>query len=36
MIASDWGDIVLPVNKLSADKIHPTGQGYKELAEKTK
>jgi hypothetical protein len=36
MIASDWGDIVLPISKLSADKIHPTGQGYKELAEKTK
>ena len=36
MIASDWGDIVLPVSKLSVDKIHPTGQGYKELAEKTK
>jgi hypothetical protein len=36
MIASDWGDIVLPISKLSADEIHPTGQGYKELAEKTK
>jgi len=36
MIASDWGDIVLPISQLSADKIHPTGQGYKELAEKTK
>jgi len=36
MIASDWGDIVLPISKLSADKIHPTVQGYKELAEKTK
>lgn len=37
-IAKEYGDIVLarPMNNMSADGIHPTGKGYKELAEKTK
>jgi lysophospholipase L1-like esterase len=37
-IAAEYGDTVLdrPKNNMSADKIHPTMAGYKELAEKTK
>jgi len=37
-IAKEYGDIVLsrPMNHMSADRIHPTGKGYKELAEKTR
>lgn len=37
-IAKEYGDIILnrPMNHMSADGIHPTGKGYKELAEKTK
>lgn len=37
-IAVEYGDVVLdrPKNNMSADKIHPTMAGYKELAEKTK
>ncbi len=37
-IASNYGDIVLPRPKdhMSGDGIHPTGKGYKILAEQTK
>ena len=37
-IAQEYGDVVLPRPKdhMSADGIHPTGRGYRELAEKTK
>jgi lysophospholipase L1-like esterase len=37
-IAKEYGDIVLPRPKehMSADGIHPTGRGYKLLAEQTK
>ena len=37
-IAKEYGDVVLdrPMNHMSADGIHPTGKGYKELAERTK
>jgi lysophospholipase L1-like esterase len=37
-IASEYGDIVLPRPKdhMSSDGIHPTGKGYKILAEQTK
>ena len=37
-IAKEYGDVVLPrpKNHMSADKIHPTMRGYKELAEQTK
>jgi hypothetical protein len=37
-IAKEYGDIVLdrPQNHMSADGVHPTGKGYKQLAEKTK
>jgi lysophospholipase L1-like esterase len=35
-IAQKNGDIVLPINKLQPDGIHPSGAGYKELAKATK
>ena len=35
-IATQYGDNVVPINRLSTDKIHPTGSGYRELAEQTK
>jgi lysophospholipase L1-like esterase len=37
-IAKEYGDTVLarPEKHMSADGVHPTGRGYKELAEKTR
>ena len=37
-IAAEYGDTVLPRPKehMSADCIHPTGKGYKEIAKATK
>lgn len=37
-IASEYGDIVLPRPKdqMSADGVHPTGRGYKTLANQTR
>ena len=37
-IAKEYGDTVIrrPKEHMSADGIHPTGRGYKEIAEKTK
>jgi len=37
-IAAEYGDTILPRPKdhMSADGVHPTGRGYRELAEKTK
>ena len=37
-IAKEYGDTILPrpKNHMSTDGVHPTGRGYKELAEKTK
>lgn len=37
-IAQEYGDTVLnrPMNNMSSDGIHPTGKGYKVLAEQTK
>lgn len=37
-IAKEYGDMVLPrpKNHMSADGIHPTGKGYKIIAEQTK
>jgi lysophospholipase L1-like esterase len=35
-IADKYGDTVLPITRLSKDGIHPTGAGYKDIAEKTK
>jgi lysophospholipase L1-like esterase len=37
-IAKEYGDVVLlrPAGNMSTDGIHPTGKGYKILAEQTK
>jgi lysophospholipase L1-like esterase len=37
-VASDFGDIIIerPKTDMSADNVHPTGKGYRKLAEKTK
>lgn len=37
-IAKEYGDIVLPrpKNHMSADGVHPTGRGYKVIAEQTR
>lgn len=37
-IAKEYGDTVLlrPMNHMSADGVHPTGKGYKVLAEQAK
>lgn len=35
-IAIKNGDIVLPISNLQPDGVHPTGKGYKALAEQTK
>lgn len=37
-IATEYGDTILsrPMNHMSSDGIHPTGKGYKLLAEQTK
>jgi lysophospholipase L1-like esterase len=31
-----YGDVVLPINSVQPDGIHPSWAGYKELADKTK
>lgn len=36
LIASAYGDIVLPITGISSDNIHPTGRGYKTLANQTR
>ena len=36
LIAKDYGDTVLPIPNLQADKVHPSWTGYKKLAEQTK
>ena len=36
IIARNYKDTILEIPELSKDKVHPTGQGYKELAEMTK
>jgi lysophospholipase L1-like esterase len=35
-MAKEYGDVVLPINKLQSDKIHPSWPGYKEIANATK
>jgi lysophospholipase L1-like esterase len=35
-VAEKNGDIVLPITRLQKDGIHPSGAGYKKLAEETK
>jgi len=33
LIAADWGDVILPITDLSTDRVHPTGNGYRQLAK---
>jgi lysophospholipase L1-like esterase len=37
-IAKEYGDTIIPrpKNHMSADGVHPTGKGYKMIAEQTK
>lgn len=37
-VARVWGDVVIerPADKISADGVHPTYAGYREIAEKTR
>lgn len=35
-VAKEYGDTVVPISRLSKDGVHPTGTGYKELADRTK
>jgi lysophospholipase L1-like esterase len=35
-MAKEYGDVVLPINRLQPDKIHPSWAGYKEIANATK
>jgi lysophospholipase L1-like esterase len=35
-IAARYGDVILPITRISKDNIHPSTAGYKELAAKTK
>jgi lysophospholipase L1-like esterase len=36
IIANNFGDIVLPIPKLSPDRVHPTATAYRDLAQETK
>jgi lysophospholipase L1-like esterase len=36
IIANSYSDTILTIPELSKDKVHPTYNGYKQLAEKTK
>ena len=35
-VAGQHGDTVLPITRLQADGVHPTGLGYRELADQTR
>lgn len=35
-MATEYGDVVLPITRLQPDGVHPSWAGYKDLAEKTK
>lgn len=36
IMARNYKDTILEIPELSKDKVHPTGRGYKQLAEMTK
>lgn len=36
IVAKDHGDVILSIPNLQADKVHPSGAGYKKLAEQTR
>ena len=33
-VASEYGDVVLPITSLQPDKVHPSWAGYKDIAKK--
>ena len=35
-IASQYGDVVLPITRLQKDGIHPSWAGYKDIVERTR
>lgn len=35
-VAEQYGDVVLPINHVQKDGIHPSNTGYRELAKQTK
>ena len=35
-IAQQYGDVVLPINRLQKDGIHPSWSGYKDIVERSK
>ena len=35
-VAKSYGDTILPINRLQADKVHPSWAGYRELAAQTR
>jgi lysophospholipase L1-like esterase len=36
MVAAEYKDTVIPIPNVSTDKVHPTPQGYRELAKSTR
>jgi lysophospholipase L1-like esterase len=36
MVAAEYKDTIVPIPKVSKDRVHPSPQGYKKLAELTK
>ena len=36
MVAEEYKDTIIPIPKVSSDKVHPTTQGYRELAKSTR
>ena len=32
-VATDWGDTVLPITGLQPDRVHPSWEGYKQIAK---
>jgi lysophospholipase L1-like esterase len=36
MVAAEYQDTLIPIPKVSKDRVHPTTQGYQELAKSTR
>ena len=36
MVAEEYKDTLVPISKVSKDRVHPTTQGYQELAKSTR
>jgi lysophospholipase L1-like esterase len=36
MVAEEYKDTIIPIPDVSKDRVHPSPQGYKQLAEKTR